>query len=294
MGFIGSGIMARSHMREMIRRDLAEVVAVCEPSGDAYAATVDLFASSGATPPANEPDWRRFVSAYADRLDAVFIVTPHALHFEQASACLEAGLDVLLEKPMVMNADEATALISTRDRTGRLLVVSFQGSLSPQVRTASRMLRSGELGAILGIDAVVWQDWAQGTAGTWRQDVRPIGRRLPVRHGRAHAQHRLGPRRRGLQLRSRRGSRTTARRSTPGRSSWAGSDRARWSPCMPAAAPSRRAIRTSGCSAAAPSSGPGSGASAWRSSGPGAPDATDPAGGSEPRLGALRERPGGP
>ena len=175
MGFIGSGIMARSHMREMIQRDLAEVVAVCEPSGDAYAATVDLFARSGATPPANEPDWRRFVSAYADRLDAVFIVTPHALHFEQASACLEAGLDVLLEKPMVMNADEATALISTRDRTGRLLVVSFQGSLSPQVRTASRMLRSGELGAILGIDAVVWQDWAQGTAGTWRQDVRQSG-----------------------------------------------------------------------------------------------------------------------
>ena len=76
MGFIGSGIMARSHMREMIRRDLAEVVAVCEPSGDAYAATVELFASSGATPPANEPDWRRFVSAYADRLDAVFIVRP--------------------------------------------------------------------------------------------------------------------------------------------------------------------------------------------------------------------------
>ena len=58
MGFIGSGIMARSHMREMIQRDLAEVVAVCEPSVDAYAATVDLFARSGATPPANEPDWQ--------------------------------------------------------------------------------------------------------------------------------------------------------------------------------------------------------------------------------------------
>ena len=51
MGFIGSGIMARSHMREMIQRDLAEVVAVCEPSVDAYAATVDLFARSGVVPP---------------------------------------------------------------------------------------------------------------------------------------------------------------------------------------------------------------------------------------------------
>jgi len=171
MGFIGSGIMARAHMTGMLRRDLAEIVAVCEPSLDAYATTAALFEAAGTRPPVNEPDWRRFVAAYADRLDAVFIVTPHALHYEQATACLEAGLDVLLEKPMVMNAEEATALISTRDRTGRLLVVSFQGSLSPQVRTASRMLRSGELGRILGIDAVVWQDWAQGTAGTWRQDV---------------------------------------------------------------------------------------------------------------------------
>ena len=91
------------------------------------------------------------------------------LHHAQATACLEAGLDVLLEKPMVMDAAEATSLIETRDRTGRLLVVAFQGSLSPQVRAASRMLRSGELGAVLNIDAVVWQDWQIQAAGTWRQ-----------------------------------------------------------------------------------------------------------------------------
>jgi len=70
---------------------------------------------------------------------------------------------------MVMTAAEATALIETRDRTGRLLVVAFQGSLSPQVREASRLLQSGELGAILNINAVAWQDWATLTDGTWRQ-----------------------------------------------------------------------------------------------------------------------------
>ena len=165
VGFIGSGGMARYHMDEMLRGEMADIVAVCEPSAEAYAATVALFASHGVPAPANEPDWRRFVTTFADRLDAVVIVTPHALHFAQATACLEAGLDVLLEKPMVMDAAEATALIATRDATGRLLVVSFQGSLSPQVRTAARMLRSGELGRVLGIQATVWQDWAQTTTG---------------------------------------------------------------------------------------------------------------------------------
>ena len=169
VGFIGSGAMARAHMTEMLHSGTADIVAVCEPSTEAYAATVALFAARGAPAPVNEPAWQRFVATYADRLDAVVIVTPHALHFAQATACLEAGLDVLLEKPMVMDAAEATALIDTRDATGRLLVVSFQGSLSPQVRTAARMLRSGEFGRILGIQATVWQDWAQTTAGTWRQ-----------------------------------------------------------------------------------------------------------------------------
>ncbi|MCB0104809.1 MAG: Gfo/Idh/MocA family oxidoreductase [Caldilineaceae bacterium] len=110
------------------------------------------------------------LSKHSDELDAVFIITPHKYHHEHATACLEAGLDVLLEKPMVMNAGEAESLIETRDRTGKLLVVSFNGSLSPNVRTAVDLLRSGELGNILNIHAVAYQRWKAGTAGTWRQD----------------------------------------------------------------------------------------------------------------------------
>ena len=169
VGFIGTGVMARFHLEPMLRRDDTRVVAVCEPSAANYAAAAELWDQHGLPAPPNEPDWSRFVATYADQLDAVFIITPHALHFAQAKACLEAGIDVLLEKPMVMTADEATELIEARDRTGRLLVVAFQGSLSPQVREAARLLRSGELGPIHNISAVVWQNWATLTDGTWRQ-----------------------------------------------------------------------------------------------------------------------------
>jgi predicted dehydrogenase len=82
---------------------------------------------------------------------------------------MRAGLDVLLEKPMVMNAAEAESLIATRDETGKLLVVAFPGSLSPNIRTAARMLRSGELGQVLTISGLVWQNWGPNTVGTWRQ-----------------------------------------------------------------------------------------------------------------------------
>ena len=169
VGFIGVGIMARVHIADMLRNRDTEVVAVCEPAPAAYAAAAELFDQHGVSVPPNEPDWVKWVATYASQLDAVVIITPHAFHFAQATACLEAGLDVFLEKPMVMNADEATALIETRDRTGRLLVVGFQGSLSPQVREAARLIHSGELGQILNISAVAWQNWATLTAGTWRQ-----------------------------------------------------------------------------------------------------------------------------
>jgi predicted dehydrogenase len=60
--------------------------------------------------------------------------------------------------------------MEVRDRTGKLLVVAFNGSLSPEIRESVRLLRSGELGKLLSISATIWQSWGPGTAGKWRQD----------------------------------------------------------------------------------------------------------------------------
>lgn len=170
MAFIGCGGMARAHARRILQQqDTTEVRFVCEPAGESYEAFCELFEEAGATPPPNEPDLEALLRGRADQLDAVFIITPHVLHFAQAQACLEAGLDVLLEKPMVMNAEEALALIDTRDRSGRLLSVAFNGSMSPQIRTGAKMLRARKLGQILNISAVAWQNWKTGTTGKWRQ-----------------------------------------------------------------------------------------------------------------------------
>ncbi len=167
---IGCGGMARHHIRQMLMQaETTHIAAVCEPSAEAYRAAVEIFEMAGIEPPPNEPNLDRLLEKYADQLDTTFIITPHVYHHDQTQACLEAGLDVLLEKPMVMNAQEAISLIETRDRTGKLLVVAFPGSLSPQIRTAVQMLRSGELGELLNISATVWQGWGPGTVGKWRQ-----------------------------------------------------------------------------------------------------------------------------
>jgi predicted dehydrogenase len=170
MAMIGCGGMARHHVTQILRhQDTTEIAAVCEPSPAAYALLTDIFRDAGLPPPSNEPDLDRLLATRAHELQAAFIVTPHVFHHDHAAACLEAGLDVLLEKPMVMTTAEALDLIATRDRTGRLLVVAFNGSLSPQVRTAVKMLRGGELGQLLTISAVVWQNWDLLTRNSWRQ-----------------------------------------------------------------------------------------------------------------------------
>ncbi|MAS35819.1 MAG: oxidoreductase [Anaerolineaceae bacterium] len=167
---IGTGGMARHHIRGMLKQtDTTHIRVVCEPSEAAYAAASELFREAGLEPPVNEPDFEKFLDDYGKDIDVALIVTPHNLHYPQAVACMEHGIDVLLEKPMVMSGDEAVKLIETRDRTGRLAAVAFNGSMSPYIRTAVNMLRSGELGEILTIEALHHQDWRELTIGTWRQ-----------------------------------------------------------------------------------------------------------------------------
>lgn len=171
VAMIGCGGMARHHLTQILSAfPTTDVPVVCEPSAAAYTKVARMFSAAGRDEPYNEPDLNRLLRDFAGELDAAFIVTPHAYHYAQAVACVEAGLDVLLEKPMVLNATQAEGLISVRNRTHRLLVVAFNGGLSPEIRMAATMLRAGELGEILTINATVWQNWNELTAGAWRQN----------------------------------------------------------------------------------------------------------------------------
>ncbi len=173
---VGCGLMAREHLKNiLLQLDTTEISIVCEPLQDAYDETCKTFINVGLKPPANEPNLDKLLSTYGQSLDAAFIITPHSLHYSQTKICLEAGLDVLLEKPMVMNAVEAQDLVNTRNNTGKLLVVAFQGSLSPQIRKAVEILKDGSMGKMLNIIGWTWQNWKSEKQGTWRMDPKLAG-----------------------------------------------------------------------------------------------------------------------
>jgi predicted dehydrogenase len=168
--------MARFHLMEILKQaDTTKIEVVCDPSPEAYKQTQKIFRQAGMQPPVNQPDYAKLLDQYSDQLDAVFIITPHVDHHDQTAAALKAGLDVLLEKPMVMNPQEAQSLIETHDDSGRVLTIAFQGSLSPQIRHAVSLSQSGKLGQLQSINALVWQNWGQFTEGTWRQNLAESG-----------------------------------------------------------------------------------------------------------------------
>src|SRR4029450_13924934 len=69
---------------------------------------------------------------------------------------------------------EAEGLIRTRDRTGRLPVLAFPGSLSPPVRPAVRRIATGQARPPPR-SAAAWQDWDTHTLGPWRQQPEVAG-----------------------------------------------------------------------------------------------------------------------
>jgi predicted dehydrogenase len=103
----------------------------------------------------------RTFSSYAALLDdpgidAVYIPLPNGLHGEWAIAAMKAGKQVLCEKPVAANADEARAMASAKDETGRVLMEAFHYRYHPLAQRMADIAASGELGTIEHIYSTMW------------------------------------------------------------------------------------------------------------------------------------------
>jgi len=162
--------MARWHIRTMISmKRTTNIVGLVEPSETSREATRCVFSEHGLPCPPFYTSISQLVKAQGPA-DAAFICSPHKFHFENTRSCLQNGIDVCLEKPMVMNASEARRLIHLRDSTRRVVVVAFPGSLSPAIAKAKALIQRGVIGRVTAISAFAHQHWKQATVGSWRQN----------------------------------------------------------------------------------------------------------------------------
>ncbi len=86
-------------------------------------------------------------------IDAVYNPLPNHLHVEWTVKALEAGKDVLCEKPIALNAQEAEALVAARDRTGRKVIEAFMLRSHPQWHRVRELVRSGRIGTVRAVQS---------------------------------------------------------------------------------------------------------------------------------------------
>ena len=131
-----------------------------------------------------------------DGIDVVAIVTPNHLHARVASAFLDAGIDVICDKPMTATLADALDLVERVRRTKRLFALTHNYSGYPMVRQARAMVAAGELGEIRVVQAEYPQDWlstdleASGQKqAAWRVDPAQAGAGGALGDIGTHAEH---------------------------------------------------------------------------------------------------------
>ncbi len=94
-----------------------------------------------------------------ERIDFVSIATPNHTHFEVARAAVEAGFNVICDKPMTFDLTQAESLLETVENSDVVFAVSHNYTGYPLVRQAREMILGGELGEINAIRSQYIQGW---------------------------------------------------------------------------------------------------------------------------------------
>jgi predicted dehydrogenase len=170
LGVIGAGLKAADYARGWAAMDDVEIVATAEVSILSRQRFGDVVEAAGQARPLEYPDAETMLEAEAGKMDAVYVSTPHVFHGANALAVIEAGYDLLLEKPMVTTVEEALALVEAERRTGKTVVIAFQGGLSPLVHDTKDRARRGDFGDLVSVNASIWEGWAKNYAGQWKQN----------------------------------------------------------------------------------------------------------------------------
>ncbi|MEV7607056.1 Gfo/Idh/MocA family oxidoreductase [Paenarthrobacter sp. NPDC089322] len=107
------------------------------------------------------------ILALADELDLIVLGTPPATHFPLAKAALEAGLDVVVDKPFVVHSAQGEELIQLAATAGRVLTVYQNRRWDGDALTVRKLLDAGTLGTVTRFESGM-ERWAPEIAKAWK------------------------------------------------------------------------------------------------------------------------------
>ncbi len=163
VAIIGTGMIGAVH-RRAARDAGAEVVGVLGSSAAKSQAVADAWGVEHA--------YGSFDELVADAPDVVQICTPNETHHRFALAAVEAGLNVVCEKPLAVSAAEARELVDAADRAGVVATVPFVYRYHPLIRELRARRLAGEFGDVVLVHGSYLQDWLLDPfSSSWRVDA---------------------------------------------------------------------------------------------------------------------------
>jgi len=145
---------------------------------------------------ANYAEMAQREGARADGIEVVSILTPNNSHYVIARAFLEAGIDVICDKPLTTELSEALELLRLSQEKGLLFGVTYNYTGYPMVRQARAMIQAGELGKIRLVQVEHASGWASALLeaeghkqAVWRTTPSIAGKSSVVGDLGTHAHH---------------------------------------------------------------------------------------------------------
>lgn len=142
VGVIGVGSMGQNHAR--VLSEISELAGIADPDVKVGGAAANRFSVSYFT------DHKALLK---EELDAVSVCVPTELHARVARDVIDAGIAVLVEKPLAASVEEAQSVVDAANRTGVTLAVGHVERHNPTVAAVKRHLDRGQYGDLITISA---------------------------------------------------------------------------------------------------------------------------------------------
>lgn len=149
IGIIGTGWIAESHISAYKNMPDVEIVAMA----DLVPGKAEAFAKKFGVENCRFYESDEALIAAEKDLDGVSICTYNGTHASCAINALNAGINVMLEKPFTVTLDEAVEVMKAEKKSGKILTIGFQPRMSENMKMIKKIVDSGELGKVYYLQA---------------------------------------------------------------------------------------------------------------------------------------------